>query len=61
MRWIAFPNGIGPAKRLHISARHLARSEENFDIQQLLVENFGNGSDLFKKKPVDSQDHCAYC
>ena len=49
MRWIAFPNGIRPAKRLRISARHLARREGDFDVQQLLVENFDNGSDLFLK------------
>ena len=60
MRWIAFPNGIRPAKRLRISARHLARRGENFDIKQLLVEQFDNGL-IYFKKPVDCQDHCAYC
>ena len=60
MRWIAFPNGIRSAKRLRTSARHLARRGENFDIKQLLVEQFDNGL-IYFKKPVDCQDHCAYC
>ena len=60
MGYIAFLNGIRPAKRLRITARHLARREENFDIQQLLAEQFDNGL-IYFKKPVDCQDHCAHC
>ena len=60
MRWIAFPNCIRPEKRLRISARHLARREENFYIQQLLGKQFDNDL-IYFKKPVDCQDHCAYC
>ena len=50
---IAFPNGIRPAKRLRITARHLARREENFDIQQLLAEQFDNGLIYFKHDFTD--------
>ena len=60
MGWIAFPTGIRLAKRLRITARHLARREENFDIQQLLAEQFDYGL-IYFEKPVDCQDHCAYC
>ena len=60
MRWMAFPNGIRPAKRLRISVRHLARRGENFDTKQLLVKQFDYGL-IYFKQPVDCQDHCAYC